>query len=170
MDKYQEALTQWASFNVSTKEDRDLRFEKFKALFAYNSGKLENDEITWANTQEIFETGRVLNFSGDLKALIETRNQKMCFEILRNAIALKVPISLNLIKEVHYFLTNGTYDERLYIQTNERPGEFKTFCYNEAEGSNPDSVEADLLDLLEELSECEGKDALRFFRKFTEAK
>jgi hypothetical protein len=49
----------------------------------------------------------------------------MCYELLKAKIVKKEPLSVGLVKEIHRVLTEGTYDERRYIENEERPGEFK---------------------------------------------
>lgn len=36
---------------------------------------------------------------------------------------------MGLVKKIHKVLTGGTYDERRYIDNEERPGEFKKHDY-----------------------------------------
>ena len=73
--------------------------------------------------------------------------------MLKGKISAKEPLSLDLICEIHRVLTSGTYDERRYIDSGERPGEFKKHDYvtgaNEV-GSAPEAVPADLSALIEE--------------------
>jgi len=165
LSNYEQALRLWRGWNVRTEADIDLRLENFRVLFAYHSGKIENDEITWHDTREIFENGRVQGFTGSPRALFEQRNQKLCYELLKGKIAAREPLSLALIREVHEALTAGTYDERRYVEQGERPGAFKKHDYvtGRAEvGSLPEEVEGDLSGLLAELANLpEGADLLR---------
>lgn len=41
-----------------------------------NSGKIENEEITYHDTREIFENGKVTGFTGNPRSLFELQNQK----------------------------------------------------------------------------------------------
>lgn len=44
--------------------DRDLYLTgEFPLMFSYNSGRLENEEITLHDTAEIFDHGRVVSFT-----------------------------------------------------------------------------------------------------------
>ena len=145
----------WRGFAVATQADADLRLHHFGELFAYHSGKIENDEITWHDTHEIFANGRALNFTGDPRALFEQRNQKLCHELLKEKLAAGEPLSAALVLALHRVLTEGTYDERRYIALGERPGAFKKHDYvtGRAEvGSLPGDVEGDLAALLSELA------------------
>jgi Fic family protein len=162
--RYEDAVKLWRDYNVRTEADIDRRLDNFRILFAYNSGKIENEAITYSDTREIFENGRVLNYSGNPRALFELSNQRVCYEFLKPKLAAKEPLTISLIRETHGVLTSGTYDERRFIEQGERPGEFKKHDYvtGTAEvGSLPEDVEKDLAELLEELADYEGKDTLK---------
>lgn len=49
---------------------------EFPLMFSYNSGRLENEEITLHDTAEIFDRGRVISFTGELRTLFEISNLK----------------------------------------------------------------------------------------------
>ena len=154
MSRYEDIVSLWKSQGVRSEADIDRSLDNFRILFAYNSGKIENEAITYSDTREVFENGRVLNYTGLPRTLFELSNQKMCYEYLKPMIAAKEPITLALVKETHAVLTGGTYDERRYVELGERPGEFKKHGYvtGIAEvGSVPEDVEGDLTELLGEL-------------------
>lgn len=155
MPIYDQIVEQWQGWNISTESDLELRLDSFRILFAYHSGKIENEEITYHDTREIFENGKVVGFTGSPRTLFELQNQKVCYDFLKEKIIQKEPLSIPLILEIHRTLTEGTYDERRYLVNEERPGAFKKHDYvtgkNEA-GSPPEEVEAELLELLEEVN------------------
>ncbi|MDR1206645.1 MAG: Fic family protein [Peptococcaceae bacterium] len=164
MGKYEDAIRLWRDYGVRTEADIDCRLGNFRILFAYNSGRIENGAVTYGDTREIFENGRVLNYSGDPRALFELHNQRVCYEFLKPKLVAKEPLTIALIKETHGVLTAGTYDERRFVERGERPGEFKKHDYvtGIAEvGSLPEDVENDLMELLDELADYEGKDTLK---------
>jgi Fic family protein len=164
MGKYEDAVKLWRDYGVRTEADIDRRLGNFKILFAYNSGRIENGAVTYGDTREIFENGRVLNYSGDPRTLFELSNQRVCYEFLKPKLAAKEPLTIALIKETHGVLTSGTYDERRFVDQGERPGEFKKHDYvtGIAEvGSLPEDVENDLKELLDELADYEEKDTLK---------
>jgi Fic family protein len=164
MNGYERAVGLWRSWNVRTGADLDKYLHSFRVLFAYHSGKIENEDITWHDTREIFENGRVTGFTGTPRALFEQQNQKLCYEYLKEKIAAKSPLDLRLVREVHLMLTAGTYDERRYIERGERPGEFKRHDYvagiHEV-GAAPEDAEREVAELLAEVNAYEGPDVLR---------
>ena len=57
MYKSDEAVKLWQNWRVQSEADIDRRLENFRVLFAYNSGKIENDAITSGRSQK---SGRLL--------------------------------------------------------------------------------------------------------------
>ena len=164
MNRYSQAIALWQSYNIISTADIDKYLNNFRILFAFHSGRIENKEITYQDTREIFENGRVVGYTGNPRALFEQHNQKMCFEFLKDKIVQKELLSIELIKEVHKILTSGSYDERRYIENTERPGEFKKHDYVTGiyeVGSPAEDVENDLAELLNEVNEYKGQDILK---------
>lgn len=164
MDEYAQIVRLWQQYAIGTEADIDLRLDSFRILFAYHSGRIENPEISYHDTREIFENGRVVNFTGSPRTIFEQRNQKLCYDFLKPRIIARKPITIALIKETHAILTAGTYDETRYIQQGERPGAFKKHDYVtgiEEVGSLPEDVEHDMQELLATLQELAGKDPLK---------
>lgn len=163
-DKCSRVVALWRSYKIVSADDLDKYLDSFRILFAYHSGKIENEEITYHDTREIFENGRVVNYTGSPRAVFEQQNQKLCYEILKEKIVKKEPLSIELVKEIHKVLTGGTYDERRYIANGERPGEFKKHDYvtgiHEV-GSAVENVEKDMMDLIVEVNEYKGESVLK---------
>jgi len=164
LEQYKKVLELWRSYSLVSPADLDQRLDSFRILFAYNSGKIENDDITYHDTWEIFENGAISSFAGNPRALFEQQNQKLCYEYLKEKIINKQHISPELVKEIHRALTMGTYDERRYIDKGERPGEYKKHDYmtgiNEV-GSAAEDVEADMSALIDEMNAYAGDDVLK---------
>ena len=156
MEQYKRAVDLWQSWHVQSPADVDQRLDSFRVLFAYHSGKIENDEITYNDTREIFENGKIISYTGSPRTIFEQQNQKLCYEVLKGRIAAKEPLSVELVREIHRVLTSGTYDEHRYIDNGERPGEFKKHDYvtgiHEG-GSVPEDVPEDLAKLIQEITE-----------------
>lgn len=164
MEKYSRVVALWQTFKIVSTADLDKYLNSFRILFAFHSGKIENEEITYHDTRAIFESGRVVSYTGTPRTLFEQQNQKLCYEVLKEKIAKKEPLSTVLVTEIHKVLTSGTYDEHRYIENEERPGEFKKHDYvtgvNEV-GSAAEDVENDLAELIAEVNAYEGKDVLK---------
>jgi len=162
--QYEKAIELWRSYNIKSAVDLDRYLDSFRILFAFHSGKIENAEITYHDTREIFENGRVTGYTGSPRALFEQQNQKQCYEYLKERIICKEPLSITLVQEIHRILTAGTYDERRYIENGERPGEFKKHDYvtgiHEV-GSAAVHVEQDLTVLLDEVNAFSGEAVLK---------
>ena len=153
--KYTDVITYWQSLKIDSKEKLENVLDNFRILFAYNSGAIENAEITYHDTREIFENGKVISFTGNLRTIFEISNQKTCYEYLLDKIIKKEKISEVLIKKVHELLTVGTYDERRYILNGERPGEYKKHDYvtgREEVGASVNEVVKEIENLLNEVN------------------
>ncbi|WP_347489051.1 Fic family protein [Desulfoscipio sp. XC116] len=164
MEQYSRVIVLWQSYKILSATDLDKYLDSFRILFAFHSGKIENGDITYHDTREIFENGRVVGYTGSPRALFEQQNQKLCYEFLKKKILKKDPLDIELVKEMHRVLTGGTYDERRYIGNEERPGEFKKHDYVTGVhdvGSAAEDVENDLAELIAELNTYEGGDVLK---------
>ena len=121
--------------------------------FAYHSGKIENENITYNDTREIFEHDGVTSYTGDLRTLFEIRNAKDANELMLSSFQERKPLDESLLKQFQFFLTKNTYDTRRW-QLGERPGEYKKHDYvtgkNEI-GASPEDVHEEVSELLEEL-------------------
>lgn len=154
MANYQDILKLWQDFRIKTKVDLELRLENFKVLFAYNSNKIENENTTYEDTYEIFDKGKVSNFTGDITTLLEIQNQKNAYGRMVEAWAAKESLTEELVREFHRILTEGTYDERR-IEQGERPGEYKHHHYvvgKDEVGAAPETVTQEIHELLDEIS------------------
>jgi len=164
MEQYSRAVQLWQSYQISSAAELDKYLNSFRILFAFHSGKIENEEITYHDTREIFENGKVANYTGSPRALFEQQNQKLCYEFIKEKIFKKEPLSVGLIREIHNVLTSGTYDERRYIENEERPGEFKKHDYvtgiHEVSSAAED-VERDLTELIAEMNSYDGGNVLK---------
>jgi len=164
VDQYGQAVQLWQLYQIASAAELDKYLDSFRILFAFHSGKIENEEVTYHDTREIFENGKVVNYTGSPRAIFEQQNQKLCYEFLKDKIVNKEPLSVGLIREIHKILTSGTYDERRYIENEERPGEFKKHDYvtgvHEV-GSAAGNVERDLTELIGEMNTYTGEDALK---------
>lgn len=164
---YSEIVASWQNKVVTNREELMAKFQNFRIVFAYNSNKIENPETTYHNTREIFENGKVINFTGDIRTIFEIQNQKECFDFLADKILNREPITKELILQTHEKLMKGCYDETRYLK-GERPGSFKKHDYVTGDdvGELPENVESEIDFLCNELNENEGKNPLKIATYF----
>ena len=162
MTDYEKAVRWWQSRKITTDAELAEALNGHSILFAYHSGKIENENITYHDTREIFEHDGVTAYTGDLRTLFEIRNAKDANELLLSAFNEKRPLDEDLIKQFQRRLTLNTYDTRRY-QLGERPGEYKRHDYvtgREEIGAAPEDVGEEMNELLLELHGVEAKNAL----------
>lgn len=159
---YESILDFWKKQNIKNANELASVLSSYSVNFAYNSGKIENDEITYHDTREVFDKDRVTSYTGSTKTLFEIQNSKAAYERMLSAFDDKQIVDEEFLKEIQMILTNGTYDERRY-QIGERPGEYKHHDYvtgrNEV-GASVEDVQEEVCELLDELTEIDDKNAL----------
>lgn len=172
MTDYEKALELWHRKNITNDAELAEALNGHAISFAYHSGKIENDSITFNDTREIFDHDGVTAYTGDLKTLFEIRNSKAASELLQVAFNERRKLDEQLVKEFQFNLTQNTYDTRRY-SIGERPGEYKKHDYvtgREEIGAAPEDVQEEMAELLEELNDIEeGKEliaAAYFHAKF----
>lgn len=149
---YHAAIKKWKEKKITDIATLDIKLNNFYIPFAYHSGVIENNEITYQATREIFENHKIINFTDDIHTIQEIKNQKNCFEWLKSKMIEKIQITPKFIKQIHFLLTIETYDERRYLQ-GECPGEYKKHDYNVGSGHSalPEEVPGEIEELCEEL-------------------
>ena len=153
MDKHKEILSAWQNLDIKNAAELEAALNGYIIQFAYHSGKIENPNITYNDTREIFDRDGVTNFTGDVRTIFEIRNAKDASNLLFEAFDRKDPLTPEFILQLHYELTKNTYDTRRW-QVGERPGTFKKHDYVTGRyevGSAPEDVQTELEDLLEEI-------------------
>ena len=162
MTDYEKVLALWKQKKIETDAELAEALNGHSIAFAYHSGKIENENITYHDTREIFEHDGVTSYTGDLRTLFEIRNAKEANELLLSAFNEKLPLDEALIKEFQYRLTLSTYDTRRW-QLNERPGEYKRHDYVTGKseiGAMAEDVPEEMQELLSELDDIPEEKAL----------
>lgn len=162
MSTYEKVLELWYHKDIQTDAELAEALNGHSIGFAYHSGKIENKNITYHDTREIFEHDGVTSYTGDLRTLFEIRNAKEAHELFLLAFRDKRPLDETLLKEFHLQLTHSTYDSRRW-QLGERPGEYKHHDYvtgKDEIGSPPEDVSDEMAELLAELKDIDPKDIL----------
>ena len=122
MTTYEKALAFWKKKAIKTDAELAEALNGHSVAFAYHSGKIENEKITYHDTREIFECDGVSSYTGDLRTLFEIRNARDAHELLLSAFRDRRAIDEALMCAFHFQLTQNTYDTRRW-QLGERPGE-----------------------------------------------
>lgn len=155
MERYNKAVALWQSKKITTDAELAEALNGQSIAFAYNSGKLENEQITYHDTREIFERDGVSSYTGDLRTLFEIRNAKEAYEYFLLAFRDRHTFDESLVKELQRLLTQNTYDTRRY-QLGERAGEYKRHDYVTGRGevgAAPEDVAEEMAELLSEVQE-----------------
>ena len=162
MTNYEKAITLWQQKNITNDAELAEALNGYSVAFAYHSCRIENDNITYNDTMEIYEHDGVTSYTGDLRTLFEIRNAREANEMLLTVFSEKRSFDESLIKEFHKCLTQNTYDTRRR-QLGERPGEYKLHDYvtgKDEIGAAPEDVQEEISELLSELQDIADKDAL----------
>jgi len=162
MTQYEKAVTLWQRKKINTDAELAEAMNGHSIAFAYHSGKIENELVTFNDTREIFEHDGVTSYTGDLRTLFEISNAKDANEFLLSSFNEKRLLDEDLVKEFQRRLTQRTYDTRRW-QLGERPGEYKRHDYvtgkNEI-GAAPDDVSEEMRELLAEMTDIPDEKAL----------
>ena len=152
---YDKIVEFWHAKKIRTEAGLAEAMNSHSIAFAYHSGRIENDRITYNDTREIFEHDGVTSYTGDLRTLFEIRNAREANEFFLNAYGERRPLNTAFVLDLHRILTLNTYDTRRY-QLGERPGTWKQHDYvtgqNEV-GAAPEDVEEEMAELLGELQD-----------------
>ncbi len=159
---YDQIVSSWRAKKIKNSGDLDAVVNGQAITLAYHTTKLEMADVTFHDTREIFEHGRVTNYTGDVVSLFALQNARAGWELFLRAFDEKRAIDETLVKEFQYALATGTYDERRFLR-GERPGEYKKGDYvtglHEV-GAPPDDVAAEMNELLDDIRNVENRDAL----------
>lgn len=162
MTNYEKAVALWQQKHITTDAELSEALNAYSVLFAYHSCKIENPDITYHDTREIFEHDRVISYTGSLRTLFEIRNAKDAYELFLTAFNGKRPLDEKFIKELQYCLTKNTYDTRR-CQIGERSGKYRHHNYiagRKRTETAPENVHNEVYELLKELQSTEGNNIL----------
>lgn len=154
----------WRAWSVEPQTLRAERLKAFAPAYGFNSGKIENDAITMHDTREVFERGRVVAYTGDVRTLFEIQNLKSSWEWGCDTVERGFSLDEALVLKAHELLCAGTYDERRW-SLGERPGAFKVHDYavglDQEIGCPPEEVAPAMGELLGELAHYASEKGLR---------
>ncbi|MEZ3462647.1 MAG: hypothetical protein K1W23_10955 [Lachnospiraceae bacterium] len=116
---FHQATEKYLKKNITTDAALSEALNGQRISFAYHSGKIENDSITYHDTREIFEHDGVTSYTGDLRTLFEIRNSRDAHEFFLTAFNEKRSLDEAFIKELqrHIFMRNLRTSIRLQTAT-----------------------------------------------------
>lgn len=155
MNDYAVAVQLWKNRQITNASELAAALARFSIPFAYHSLKIENEQITYRDTREIFENDGVTASLGDSRAILEIRNAKEAFGLFLKAFNSRRPVDESLVKYLQYTLAKGTYDPRR-VELGERPGEYKHHDYVTGKrevGAAPEDVAEEINELIAELQD-----------------
>lgn len=136
--------------------------------FAYSSSRMASNRLTRKQVEDIFRKGKVKESFEPMKVsdLIEVMNHCVCMDYVLDH--LEKPLSVKLIKMIHYLLTYGTVDSRMDRVT---PGEYRNTksARKETFIAPVSMINEKLIDLIDEyecLDEVDRREILDFHVRF----
>lgn len=162
MSAYETLLLIWREKRISTAAELAAEMNGNGVNFIYHNGKLENDQITYHDTREIFDRGGVTSYTGDIRTLFEIQNLCAGYRRFLEAFGKHEPLTDTFVKELHGILTQGTYDAHRY-EIGERPGAYKLHDFvtgRDEVGALPEDVPQEMAELLNELQDVSDENAL----------
>ena len=89
MPSYEQVVDFWQSKSIGNDANMLAAIMDERAVsFAYNSCKIENPNVTYDDTREMFDKDRVVNYTGDLRTIFEIRNAKYANDLFLKAFAM----------------------------------------------------------------------------------
>ncbi len=162
LKRYEPAVALWQRRRITNDAELAEDLNAYRIAFAYHSGNIENPQITYHDTREVFEHDGVSAYTGDLQALFEIRNARDAYELLVAAFRDRRALDETLLKAYQFRLTQNTCDTRRW-QLGERPGAYKKHDYvtGKAEiAAAPEDVQEEVAELLSELADTPPAQAL----------
>lgn len=146
-------IERWKSRTFDSEYDYHLALENFKIIFTCNSNSVENINVSYHTTRDIYEN-KTVSFIGDPKHIFAVSNQSNLFDVMFKDLVEDSILTVDLLKQYHGILLAGCYDKARWTK-GERPGEFKIndYCIGLTdEGSLPEDVENDISMLIDEMN------------------
>ena len=153
MTNYHKALDFWKQ-NVAENSRLSVISDEKAILFAYHSCKIENDNITYYDTRDIFEHDSLSNYTGSIKTVIEIYNAKQAHKLFIGSFDKNLPFDEKLLKTMQLTLTQNTYDNSR-LNKGELPGEYKRNGYVvgiDEIGASPENVSYEINELLDDIN------------------
>lgn len=159
---YNKIVKYWVERDKSTEDNLNRILSNFWLLSTCHSNNIEDGKLNYHVTREVFE-GSSITVAGVYPAdVIEAQNSRFVRCKVVKSLLNKSEITPDLIRDFHKTYMRGLYDDRRYNR-GERPGLFKINDYAVGitdEGSAPEDVERDMVNLCDEVVTVDGSKML----------
>lgn len=148
----EDVINWWRNSNFKTLDDFKIVLDNFKVIFTQNSLNIEDVDISYHQTRELFENGQLINYTGDVSHVLALQNHKYAYGWLIDNVVKRRKIDTKFILELHDILMRGCYDQSRWNK-GERPGSFKVndFMVGDNVGTSPEEVLNEIEELNSEL-------------------
>ncbi len=150
--------------NQRKKKNYHGLYDYVQTYFTYSSCRMASNRLTWKQVESIFQKGKISSTFESVKVsdCIEVLNHFVCIDFVLDNINER--ISRSFIKKLHYYLMNGTVDER---KKKVAPGEYRVgeFVRDGKAATDADRISSELNAIIleyESLETVELEDILSF--------
>ncbi len=150
---YDKIVNYWVGHKKETEEDYNRILSRFWLLSTCHSNNIEDGRLNYRITREVFEGSELTMVGVFTNDIVEAQNSRFTKRKIVENIVAGNKITPELIKMIHKSYMTGLYSDRRYDR-GERPGLFKVndYCVGLTdEGSLPENVESDIIDLCREV-------------------
>lgn len=154
MEEYERCVRIWKNWVRSAPEEITNRLPNFQKMQSFHSTKLEYPDVAFNTAAPVWDTSRLVGYTGSVHGAIALHNHKVAHALLDRCLEDGIPLSVDLICGVQHALSCGLYDVRLYVHHEDRPGEFKQADQVEGlvdVGASPEEIEDTLEMLVDEM-------------------
>lgn len=151
------------------KNERKGIYAKVQKMMAYNSNKIEGSTLTSEQTASLFDTGTIYASENTVYRSKDIEEMSGHFRMFNHMLkTLDLPLSENLIKEFHFHLKTGVFED----MANGYPvGEYKNRAnvVSDIETSTPTMVAEKMEELISSYNQLQGYDVshlMKFHAEF----
>lgn len=157
---YEQICEQWHN-----RRDKGSPFRgHFLYSFVAESYQIENINVDYNTTKELFESGKVTDYTGDLRDAFSVLNNSQVAAYINTLLHNQKQLSPEIILEVHRLLMFGSMDKHRYEDNGERAGTYKQkdYCVGKLSvGASPEDVPGAIQELCTMCNSIMNKDPLK---------
>lgn len=162
---YEDIIKAW-----SNRAKREVFCGHFLYSFVTETNQIENIDISYNTTRELFESEQLIGYNGDLRSVMSVLNNRNVARYMESQLQQREIISTSMVLEVHRLLMFASIDRHRYEDNGERAGSFKRkdYCVGRySVGSMPEDVAEDIGLLCDFVCEKQGTvDSLKLASAF----